>query len=97
MVAVLRFTTHFVAQHIEQQYAVALDKLTLYKFASDPGAPCLVSVRGLTAVHKLGVDDWGCNCEFASAMLLPCRHVIAYRIHAKLPGPVIPLSRIDRR
>ncbi|GMF25829.1 unnamed protein product [Phytophthora fragariaefolia] len=96
MTAVLRFTTHFVAQHIEQQYAVALDKVTLYKYASDPGAPCLVSVRGLTAVHKLRVNDWSCNCEFASAMLLPCRHVIAYRIHAKLPGPVIPLSQLKK-
>ncbi|KAE8980719.1 hypothetical protein PR003_g24351 [Phytophthora rubi] len=30
-------------------------------------------------------------------MILPCRHVIAYRKHANFPGPVIPLSRIDKR
>jgi hypothetical protein len=97
MASVLRITTHFVAQHIEQQYAVALDKETQYKYASDPSDPGLVTVRGLTAVHKLRLTDWSCDCEFASAMILPCRHAIAYRKHANVPGPMIPLSRIDKR
>lgn len=97
MAAVLRFTTHFVAQHIEQQYAVALDKVTRYTYTLDPNDSGLVAVRGLTTVHKLRIDDWSCDCEFALAMILPSRHVIAYRKHANLPGPVIPLSRIDKR
>ncbi|OWY92823.1 hypothetical protein PHMEG_00038014 [Phytophthora megakarya] len=44
MVSVFRFTTHFVAEQIEQQYSVALEKVLLYKYISEPGEPGLATV-----------------------------------------------------
>ncbi|OWZ08519.1 LOW QUALITY PROTEIN: Cysteine protease [Phytophthora megakarya] len=104
MKRVFRFTTDFVPEQIEQQYSVALEKVSLYKYVSEPGQPdlftrnrVLVTVCGETVVHKLKLDDWSCDCEFAMAMMLSCPHVIAYRKYANLPGSISPMSRIDKR
>jgi len=83
---VLRFTTHFVADHISHQYARALDKAETYQFVQTAEAHEVVKVRGRRS-----------DCEFAISMRLPCRHAIAYRTVNRGNGPVIPWTRIDER
>ncbi|EGZ24706.1 hypothetical protein PHYSODRAFT_486010 [Phytophthora sojae] len=94
---VLRFTTHYVAKQIEQQYARALDNVSNYTFRKDHGDPSLVVVYGTSSEYRLRTDDWRCDCGFSSSMRLPCRHAIAYRKSENLAGPLIPWSRIDKR
>ncbi|ETN16126.1 hypothetical protein PPTG_06342 [Phytophthora nicotianae INRA-310] len=94
---ILRFTTHFVAQHIERQYAAGVAKSERYNCEEDGQDARVVLVRGLFQEHRLRVDDWSCDCDFVASMCLPCRHAIAYRKHVGFRGPLIPWSRIDQR
>jgi hypothetical protein len=94
---VLRFTTHFVADHISHQYARALDKAETYHFVQTAKGHEVVNVRGRSSEHTLSLTDWRCDCEFAISMRLPCRHAIAYRTVNRGNGPVIPWTRIDER
>eukprot|EP00644_Phytophthora_capsici_P018602 jgi/Phyca11/128037/e_gw1.73.65.1 len=57
----------------------------------------VVIVRGLFSEHKLRLDSWICDCEFATSMSLPCRHAIAYRKKHGVSGTLIPWIRIDER
>ncbi|KUF78225.1 hypothetical protein AM587_10001864 [Phytophthora nicotianae] len=94
---VLRFTTHFVAQQIEHQYATALSKAAVYSYTVDPDDADHVVVGGVFSEHNLRIDDWSCDCDFSLSMCLPCRHAIAYRKHTNVGGPIIPWNRIDER
>ncbi|KAL4155393.1 hypothetical protein PRNP1_007503 [Phytophthora ramorum] len=92
---VLRFTSHFVAEQIANQYTRALASAGRYKFAVSGGEEGQVVVQGPRKTHRLRVDTWECDCEFGMTMMLPCRHAIAYRKKEKIPGPLIPWMRID--
>eukprot|EP00644_Phytophthora_capsici_P010033 jgi/Phyca11/130069/e_gw1.90.71.1 len=94
---VLRFTTHYVAQQIEPQYARAMSKYSTYKYQEDPDVDGTILVSGIFSEHRLQVTDWKCDCEFSVSMILPCRHAIAYRKHIGVSGPLIPWSCIDER
>ncbi|ETL89695.1 hypothetical protein L917_11408 [Phytophthora nicotianae] len=94
---VLRFTTHFVAQQIEHQYATALSKAAVYSYTVDPDDADHVVVGGVFSEHNLRIGDWSCDCDFSLSMCLPCRHAIAYRKHTNVVGPIIPWDRIDER
>jgi hypothetical protein len=93
MATVLRFTTHFVAQRVEPEYAAALDND--YTFEVDQGAS-VVRVQGPKLTRTVNLLDWKCDCEFSETMQLPCRHAIAFRKHRGLT-PLIPCNRIDER
>ncbi|ETI48531.1 hypothetical protein F443_07443 [Phytophthora nicotianae P1569] len=97
MSTVLRFTTHYVAGQIEQQYATALSKADSYNYVEDQENSGVVVVNGVFSEHKLSLADWRCDCEFSMSMKLPCRHAIAYRKHCNASGPLIPWSGIDER
>ncbi|KAJ8525631.1 hypothetical protein ON010_g15482 [Phytophthora cinnamomi] len=94
---VLRYTTHYVAKALEPQYAIGLFKANSYTFEVDQEDANFVHVQWDCATYKLSVVDWRCDCDFASSVLLPCRHDIAYRKHAAVPGAIIPLTRMDLR
>ncbi|POM75976.1 Cysteine protease family C48 [Phytophthora palmivora] len=76
MANVLRFTTPYVAGHVEKEYARALDSVDIYNFVRDDQDLHDVHVLGGHKPHQLRDDDWGCTCEFSVSMWLPCRHVI---------------------
>lgn len=96
MCQVLRFTTHFVATHVEKEYVMACSKVDKFNFdlKSNPG---FVEVTGKHKTHAVDLKTWSCTCSFASAMRLPCQHAIAFRKWSNAPGSVIPLSCIDER
>lgn len=93
---VLRFTTHFVAEHVQKEYLMAMSKaeVFVYDTVSKPG---FVVVSGKHKEHYVDLSNWSCSCSFACAMRLPCQHAIAYRKWKKVSGSVIPLSRIHER
>jgi hypothetical protein len=93
---VLRLTTHFLAGQIESQYSSGLENANSYVFEERDGSDVVI-VRGHSRTSIISKLDWSCDCDFAASMKLPCRHVIAFRKHANVPGPVIPWSRIDER
>lgn len=97
MSTVLRCTTHYVAQQIELQYALGLEKASMYNFKKNATDSSVITVCGRNKEHTLRTDDWICDCEFAASMGLPCRHAIAYRRHTKVIGPVISWNRIDEK
>ncbi|KAE9084488.1 hypothetical protein PF010_g20807 [Phytophthora fragariae] len=65
---VLRFTTHFVAEQIEPQYAAAMSKAEAYAYESTPGDPDAMLVRSGSSIHRLSTKDWRCDCEFSRSM-----------------------------
>eukprot|EP00644_Phytophthora_capsici_P001105 jgi/Phyca11/121307/e_gw1.43.209.1 len=95
MTNVLRFTTHYVAQQIEQQYSTAMAKFDTYKYSEDSEVDGDIFVSGKFSEHRLRISDWICDCEFSLSMRLPCRHAIAYRKHVGVTGPLIPWGSID--
>ncbi|ETO76204.1 hypothetical protein F444_08373 [Phytophthora nicotianae P1976] len=94
---VLRFTTHYVAEQIEHQYASALEKYESYTFTAVSQDDDIVEVWGSTRHYTLRLDDWCCDCEFSISMSLPCRHAIAYRKKEGVAGPLIPWNCIHER
>ncbi|KAK1948275.1 Zinc finger SWIM domain-containing protein 3 [Phytophthora citrophthora] len=94
---VLRFTTPYVAGHVEKEYARALDSVDVYNFVRDDQDLHAVHVQGSHKPHQLRDDDWRCTCEFSVSMRLPCRHVITYRKSVSVAGALIPWMRIDER
>ncbi|KAG6618987.1 uncharacterized protein IUM83_01096 [Phytophthora cinnamomi] len=68
-----------------------------YKFTVSGGDQTLVVVQGASKTHRLRVDTWECDCEYAFTMILPCLHAIAYRKKESIPGPVVPWMQIDQR
>jgi hypothetical protein len=96
MSLVLRYTNHFVAEQVLPQYVAAKSKYTEYGYEQNPFESS-VHVSGARCTHKVLLIDWRCDCAFAKTMKLPCRHAIAYRMHAKKPGAVIPMCRVDTR
>jgi hypothetical protein len=94
---VLRFTSPYVAGKVADEYAFALDRLDTYAFVRDDEDDHIVRVEGGKKPYVFRDDDWRCDCEFAVAMKLPCRHVIAFRKSASVAGPVIPWMSIDER
>jgi hypothetical protein len=98
MSQVLRFTTHYVADEIQPEYAAGIQAADtmLYTFVVDV-AEQMVSVQGPYSNYTLSLLDSRCTCAFASDMLLPCRHMIAYRKQMNVQGTVIPWERIDER
>ncbi|POM75629.1 Hypothetical protein PHPALM_7245 [Phytophthora palmivora] len=90
MANVLRFTTPYVAGHVEKEYARALDSVDIYNFVRDDQDLHAVHIQGGHKPHQLRDDDWRCTCEFSVSMRLPCRHVIAYRKSVSVAGALIP-------
>ncbi|OWZ16381.1 hypothetical protein PHMEG_0009836 [Phytophthora megakarya] len=72
MANVLRFTTHYVAGHIEKHFSL------------DPNDPHVIRVQSVVKQHTLRDDDWRCNCEFSMSLRLPCGHAIAFRKSSKV-------------
>ncbi|KAE9129248.1 hypothetical protein PF007_g4960 [Phytophthora fragariae] len=93
---VLRFTTHFVAEQIEPQYAAAMSKAEAYAYESTPDDPDVMLVHGGSIIHRLSTKDWLATVSFLDPCG-SCRHAIAYRRHTDVAGPVIPWSCIDER
>ncbi|KAI9981148.1 hypothetical protein PInf_010750 [Phytophthora infestans] len=96
MSQVLKFTSHFVAEHVEKEYVMAIMKVDIFKFDTK-SKPGFVAVTGKHKVHFVQLDTWNCTCSFACAMRLPCQHAISYRKWSKIGGSIIPLNRIDER
>jgi hypothetical protein len=96
MSTVLRFTTHFIAELIEPEYAAGVAGAGTFKFTKEEDDVLIVEDEQ-SARHRLNIADYRCNCNFAQSLLLPCRHAIAYNKHHKIPGALIPLERIDDR
>jgi uncharacterized protein YukE len=69
---VLRFTTHFVADEIQPEYAAGIQvaDTKLYTFVVDE-AEQTVSMQGPLSNYTLSLLDWRCTCALASEMLLP--------------------------
>lgn len=97
MTNVLRFTTHYVARQIGEQYAGALEKCASYKLSDDRdvGGYFLISER--VSEHRLRISYWKCECEFSISMRLPRLYAVSYHKHISLSGPLIPWSCIDER
>ncbi|KAK1933972.1 hypothetical protein P3T76_011732 [Phytophthora citrophthora] len=74
---------------LETQNARALEKCNSYCFTEDPDGDCVVLVGGKFSEHKLRLDNWQCDCEFAMSMKLPCRHAIAHRKKKQVGGTLI--------
>jgi hypothetical protein len=96
MSLVLRYTNHFVAEEVKPQYVAARAKYGEYIYEVEPYEDA-VYVKGKSSTHKVMLIDWRCDCSFAKTMKLPCRHAIAYRIHSRRIGAVIPMCRVDKR
>jgi hypothetical protein len=96
MSEVLLFTNHFVAGSIEQQYAMAVDKVDVFKYDVDASGE-RVTVKGEQKSHVVDLRSWHCTCSFANAMKLPCQHAMAYRRWRNPDGICIPKIRIDAR
>ncbi|OWZ16937.1 hypothetical protein PHMEG_0009194 [Phytophthora megakarya] len=79
MANVLRFTSHFVAEKIAEQYTKALSSTAQYQFDVCEEGDDHILVKGSKKTYILRLDNWECNCEFAMTMKLSCRHAIAYR------------------
>ncbi|ETL36618.1 hypothetical protein F441_11778 [Phytophthora nicotianae CJ01A1] len=94
---ILQLTTHYVAQHIEQQYASGLAKASSYNYVNEPEGFGVVLVNGVFSEYKLNVDSWRCDCEFSMSMKLPFRHAIAYRKHTKVLVLAFSGGGIDER
>ncbi|KAJ0391191.1 hypothetical protein P43SY_011530 [Pythium insidiosum] len=90
---VLRFTTHFVAENVAEEYDIARTKAAEYQYV-DAGA--YLVVKGAKHARDVNTVTWTCPCDFAVAMELPCRHSIAVRLHLRVK-PLIPLERIGIR
>jgi hypothetical protein len=95
MRTVLRFTTYFIAELIEPEYAAGLAGAERFKFTKLEDKMFLV--EGDHSSNHLNCLDYRCDCKFAKSMLLPCRHAISYNVQQKIPGAIIPLERIDDR
>ncbi|ETK95266.1 hypothetical protein L915_01789 [Phytophthora nicotianae] len=68
MANVLRFTTHYVAEQIEPEYAAALYKADSYKYEVDSDDTDIVLVFGANRSRRVRLSDWRCN--FASSTQL---------------------------
>ncbi|DAZ98539.1 TPA: hypothetical protein N0F65_007038, partial [Lagenidium giganteum] len=77
---VQQWTTHYVGDRIAEQYQQASELYTSFEFEPDVD-PAFVIVKFKSETFKVGVQSPSCTCPFASAMKLPCKHVIAYRKH----------------
>ncbi|DBA01520.1 TPA: hypothetical protein N0F65_004870 [Lagenidium giganteum] len=92
---VQQWTTHYEGDRIAEQYQQASELYTSFKFEPDVD-PAFVIVKFKSETLKVGVQSLSCTCPFASAMKLPCKHVIAYRKHLN-EAHIVPIDMIDVR
>ncbi|KAE9129269.1 hypothetical protein PF006_g16063 [Phytophthora fragariae] len=64
---VLRFTTHFVAERIEPQYAAAISKAEAYAYESTPDDPDPMLLHGGSSIRRLSTKDWRCDSRTGAA------------------------------
>ncbi|DAZ94876.1 TPA: hypothetical protein N0F65_008020 [Lagenidium giganteum] len=110
---VLKFTNHFVAERVAEQYAAALNKADRFLFDED-SEPGSVIVHGRRSSYKEDFSTFNCTCPIASSMRLPCQHAMAFRktttgygtvvgalqcggAKSRVPIPLVQASALERR
>ncbi|GMF18335.1 unnamed protein product [Phytophthora fragariaefolia] len=92
---VLGMTTRCMAAAIKTQYDVAVDPHIADTYSFIDNGDAVIVRRG---VHEyiLQKEGWGCDCEFAQTMKLPCRHAMEFKNRRGSPF-VIPFAAIASR
>lgn len=95
MSMLLEKTNHFVAEHVQAEYGLAIHKFDTFQFDQLPDSSVVV-VKGKVKAHHVDVTTWTCSCSFSMSMKLPCRHVIAVRRYQD-KTPWIPVNDLNAR
>lgn len=92
----LKFTTHFVADHVEAEYhavTASFEDYMCYSQSEDR----VVVVVGKRKAHRMCTASWLCDCAFVLSNTLPCRHAIAALKTTHSSVTISPLKGIDQR